>query len=83
MDKIGPKTDPCGTPQVKPVGFKVALPVLTVWVLRLKYEANHVRGMPDRPTLSDRRVSNMLWSTLSKPAVGIFRCVIPNNWSIT
>ena len=51
---MGPKTDPCGTPQVKPVGFEVALPVLTVWVLRLKYEANHVRGTPDRPTLSDR-----------------------------
>ena len=52
---MGPKTDPCGTPQVKPVGFEVALPVLTVWVLRLKYEANHVRDTQDRPTLSDRR----------------------------
>ena len=63
---MGPKTDHCDTPQVKPVGFEVALPVSTVWALRLKYEANYVRGTPDRPALSDRRVSNVLWSTVSK-----------------
>ena len=45
---MGPKTVPCGTPQVKPVGLKVVLPVLTVRVLRVKYEANHVSGTPDR-----------------------------------
>ena len=48
-------------------GSTARLDVLTV--LRLKYEANHVRGTPDRPTLSDRRVSNMLWSTVSKAAL--------------
>ena len=67
--KMDPKTDPCGTPQVKPVGLEVALPILTVWVLRLKYEANHVSDTPKRPTFSERRVSNMLWSTVSKAAL--------------
>ena len=70
---MGHKNHPCGTPQVKPVGFEVALPFLTVWVLGLKYEANHGRGTPDRPTLSDRRVSNMLYrklhSSLAAPSI--------------
>ena len=66
---MGPKTDHCGTPQVKPVGLEVTLPVLTVWVVRLKYEANHVRGTLDRPTLSERRVSNTLWSTVLETAL--------------
>ena len=51
VNKMGPKTDPCGTSQVKPVGLEVALPVLTVRVLPPKCVANHVRGTPDRPTL--------------------------------
>ena len=69
VNKMGPKTDHCGTPQVKPVGLEITLPALTVCLIPLNYEANHVRGTPHRPTLSDSRLSRVSKMLCSAPSM--------------
>ena len=69
VKRISPKTDACGTPQLKSVGLEVAPPVLTVCILPLIYEANQVRGTPQSPVILYRK----LHSSLSVPSGGDYQ----------
>ena len=45
----GPRTDPCGTPQVTEHSQDVTLFMVTIWFLLLKYEINHCLAIPRTP----------------------------------
>ena len=40
--RIGPSTDPCGTPHVIKAGAEVCLGVLAVWMLGPKIDVTHL-----------------------------------------
>ena len=46
----GPKTEPCGTPQVRWAVEDKALPVVTENVLWLRYDLNQQRAESEMPT---------------------------------
>ena len=49
VKRIGPKTDPWGTPKVKNEGFEYDSPMLTIWDLSVKYDLNQFMAVPDIP----------------------------------
>lgn len=51
-NKIGPKTEPCGTPQVNGEKSDSILPSLNRRVRSLKYDENLSRAVPLTPTES-------------------------------
>ena len=46
VNRIGPSTDPCGTPYFSVTGSDVLDPIWTVWVLSWRYDLNHFRASP-------------------------------------
>lgn len=65
LKSIGPKWDPCGTPEVEINEFD-RWPLMATLDDRLsKYEENHFSKEPDMPRL-ESFCNNRPWSTLSK-----------------
>ena len=46
VNRIGPSTDPCGTPYFSVTGSDVLDPIQTVWVLSWRYDLSHIRTSP-------------------------------------
>ena len=63
--RIGPRTEPCGTPYGTTDGVEIDADDLTNCVRPAKYEVNHERTTPSRPYDFCNRVSKVSWSTLS------------------
>jgi len=68
MKRIGPSTEPLGTPVASRVGDDLQPEHETVKILYDRYEENQERTLPWRPNNKDKRCSRMEWSTVSKAA---------------
>ena len=53
MNKIGPSTEPCGTPKDTVTDFEDLSD--TLYVRLLKYDLNHCNAKPETPNLFSRR----------------------------
>ena len=45
VNRNGPRTDPCGTPNVNVTGDDLTLPTLTIWVLPVRYDLIHSKAV--------------------------------------
>jgi len=68
MKRIGPRTDPWGTPQVTVCCRDLALPSEMYSVLLVRYDLNQLRAVSVIPVVWCRRFRSMPWSTVSKAA---------------
>jgi len=68
-NKIGPITEPCGTPQVTGTVVETKLPYFTENALLVRYDFNHFKTVPYIPTNWDYRFMRITWSIVSKAAL--------------
>ena len=68
MNKIGPSTEPCGTPHISWTMVDRAVPRRTYSVRLVRYDWNHLRAAPPMPKLVRSLCSVMSWSTVSNAA---------------
>ena len=68
MKRMGPRTDPWGTPQVTVWGIEVELPMEMYSVRFVRYEWNQLRAMSVSPVVAWNRFNKMTWSTVSNAA---------------
>lgn len=68
MKRMGPRTDPWGTPQVTVCEFEVEWPMEMYSVRFVRYDWNQLRAVPVRPMVEWSRCSRMLWSIVSNAA---------------
>ena len=62
MKRTGPRTEPCGTPQVRGDEGELCGVIPTVDVLDERYEVNHYCETEEMPNQVERRWSRMEWS---------------------
>jgi len=67
--RSGLKMNPWGTPQSRGTDAEVHLPIFTVKVLSLRYEANHCNAAPWMPTTFYNWCNRILWLIVSKLAL--------------
>ena len=68
MKRTGPRTDPCGTPQVRGAEAELCEVIPTVDVWDERYEVNHCSETEEMPNQVERRWNRMEWSRVSKAA---------------
>ena len=68
MTRMGPRTDPWGTPQVTVWGFEVEWPMKMYSVRFVRYEWNQLRAVSVSPVVEWSRFNKMAWSTGSNAA---------------
>ena len=66
----GPKIEPCGTPYDNGAEQDSEPPRYTPIDLPSRYDLNQFRALPLMPTRCCKRDTKILWSTVSKAAVG-------------
>ena len=59
VNRIGPRTDPCGTPKDNVTGDDLAFPTLTFWVLPVRYDLIHSRAVSFMPKQTSNLQNNM------------------------
>ena len=69
MKRVGPSTEPWGTPHVTDWVWDLEPPMETYSVRSDRYDLNQFSAVLLRPIVEWRRSSKMLWSTVSKAAV--------------
>ena len=69
VNKIGPSTEPWGTPYFNVTGVDVHDPIWTVCVRSLRYDSNHLRATPLIPKDWFNRFNNFWWSMVSNAAL--------------
>ena len=62
MKRTGPRTEPCGTPQVRGDEAELCGGIPTVDVRDKRYEVNYCRETEEMPNQVERRWSRMEWS---------------------
>ena len=45
VNRIGPRTDPCGAPKDNATGDDITFPTLTFWVLPVRYDLIYSRAV--------------------------------------
>ena len=68
MKRTGPRTEPCGTPQVRGDEGELCRGIPTIDVRDERYEVNHCSETEEMPNQEERRLSSMKWSRVSKAA---------------
>ena len=68
LKRIGPKTEPCGIPQVRGSEGERLGRMKQLICRNDRYEVNHCRGSSEMPNQVERRRSKMEWSRVSKAA---------------
>ena len=68
MKRIWPRTEPCGTPQVRGIEGELFGVIPTVDVRDERYEVNHCSQTEEMPNHVERRWSRMEWLRVSKAA---------------
>ena len=68
MKRTGPRTEPCGTPQVRGDEGELCGGIPTVDVRDERYEVNHYSETEEMPNQVERRWSRMEWLRVSKAA---------------
>ena len=68
IEKNWPRTEPCGTPQVRGDEGGLCGGIPTVDVRHERYEVNHCSETEKMPDQVERRWSRMEWSRVSKAA---------------
>ena len=68
LKRTGPRTEPCGTPQIRGDEGKRCGGIPTVDVRDARYEVNHCSETEEMSNLVERRWSRMEWSRVSKAA---------------
>ena len=66
MKITGPRTEPCGTPQVRGDEGELCGEIHTENVRDERYEVNHCSETEKMPNQVERRWSRMEWSRVSK-----------------
>ena len=69
VKRVGPNTEPCGTPHLTLWVADLAPPMATYSVRFVRYEVNQFRAESEMPMVECRRWRRMLWSMVSKAAV--------------
>ena len=62
VNKIGPSTEPWGTPYLNVISVDVHDPIWTVCVWSLRYDSNHLRSTPLIPKDWFNKFNNFWWS---------------------
>ena len=68
MKRTGPRTERCGTPQVRRDEGELCGGIPTVDVWDERYEVNHCNETEEMPNQVERRWNMMEWSRVSKAA---------------
>ena len=68
MNRTEPRTEPCGTPQVRGDEGQLCGGIPTVDVWDERYEVKHCSEIEEMPNQMERRKSRMEWSRVSKAA---------------
>ena len=69
LNRTGPRTDPCGTPNLISITSETLFPYLILWDLPVRKLLNHERTtVPLRPISFSRTSRSNFWSTVSKAA---------------
>ena len=68
LKRIGPKTEPCGTSQVRGSEGERLGGMKQLICGNDKYEVNHCRGSSEIPNQVEKRRSKMEWLRMSKAA---------------
>ena len=68
VNRIGPRTDPWGTPVLSWVVEETSWPNFTYWTLRDRQDSSHIRALPSTPYIERSRASKIEWSMVSKTA---------------
>ena len=68
IERTEPRTEPCGTPQVRGDEVELCGGIPTVDVRDERYEVNHCSEIEEMPNQVERRWSTMEWSRVSKAA---------------
>ena len=68
LKRIGPKTEPCGNPQVRGLKGERLGGMKQIICGNDRYEVNHCRGSSEMPNQVERRRSKMEWLRVSKAA---------------
>ena len=68
MKRIGSRTEPCGTPQVRGDEGELCRGIPIVYVRDERYEVNNCSETEEMPNQVERRWSRMEWSVVSKAA---------------
>ena len=68
LKRTRPKTEPCGTPQVRCAEGERLGAMKQLICGNDKYEVNHCRGSSEMPNQVERRRSKMEWLRVSKSA---------------
>ena len=68
MKRTGPRTEPCGTPQIRGDEGELCGGIHTVAARDERYEVNHCSEREEMPNQVKRRWSRMEWSRVSKAA---------------
>ena len=68
MKRTGPRTEPCGTPQVRGDEMELCGVITTVYVLDERFEVNHCSETEEMPNQVERRWSRMKLSRVTKSA---------------
>ena len=66
MKRTGPRTEPCGTPQVRGDEGELFRGIPTVDVRDERYEVNHCSETEEMPNQVERQWSRMEWSRVSR-----------------
>ena len=66
VNRIGPSTDPCGTPYFSVTGSDVLDPIWTICILSWRYDLNHLKVSPLIPNEWFNRSKSFWWSMVSK-----------------
>ena len=69
MRRTGPRTEPCGTPQVRGDEGELCEGISTVFVRDERYEVNHCSETEEMINQVERRWSRMEWSRVSKQLI--------------
>ena len=59
VNRISPRTNPCGTPKDNATGDDIAFPTLTFWVLPVRYDLIHSRAVSLIPKHTSSLQSNI------------------------
>ena len=69
VNRMGPRTDPCGTPYFNSCGSDVDFLIWTVWVRPVRYDWNQSKTLPLIPNDDSSVWSKRWWSIVSNAAL--------------
>ena len=69
VKRIGPSTDPCGTPVLSNTDGEMSWPTFTYWDRWVRWDRSQFKAVPSTPYIKRSRSSRIAWSMVSKAAL--------------